>query len=102
MSEYYIKIHKSSYNDIPENDQYDRVMINELPFQPLILERLAALGIIDIQKSMIPAYQIGRVAKILRLRQFLRVNLSGAAVICELLDRLEEQEDEIERLKKHG
>ncbi|MDD5604260.1 MAG: chaperone modulator CbpM [Eubacteriales bacterium] len=97
MSGYYIRIHKSSYEDVPENN---RITIDELPFQPLILERLAALGVIDIQESTIPIDQVDRVAKILRLRQFLRVNLSGAAVICELLDRLEEQDDEIKRLKR--
>jgi len=94
LRKYYLQIYKSACEPLPRNDW---VMIDDLPFQPLILERLAALGIIDIEDRMLHMYQIERVAKILRLRQSLGVNLSGAAIICDLLDRLEKMEEEMER-----
>jgi len=78
----------------------DWVVIDELPYQKLIIERLAALGVIEIKDKMIPVDQIERVAKILRLRQSLGVNLSGAIIICDLLDRLDEMDKEIERQKR--
>jgi len=97
LSEYKLQIYQSTLSPIY---QIDWIMMDELPFQPLILERLAALGFIEIQQKMIPTNQIDRIAKILRLRQSLGVNLTGAAIICELLDRLEEKENEIEQISK--
>ena len=97
MKKYYLQIYQSSEEAMFERE---RVRIDELPYQTLILERLSALGVIDIEEKMLPAYQIERVAKILRLRQSLGVNLSGAAIICELLDRLDEMEKEIERKRR--
>ena len=94
MKKYYLQIYQSSELSM---FKLDRVRIDELPYQNLILERLSALGVIDIEDKMLPADQIERVAKILRLRQSLGVNLSGAAIICELLGRLDEMEKEIER-----
>lgn len=96
MITYYLQIYS---NDWAPLNRQDRIMIDELPFQPVILERLAALGIIDIQDRMMPMEQIERVAKILRLRQSIGVNLSGAAVICELLDKMEDMEENIKRLR---
>ena len=97
MKKYYLQVYQSSEKSMFERE---RVRTDELPYQALILERLSALGVIDIEEKMLPAYQIERVAKILRLRQSLGVNLSGAAIICELLDRLDEMEKEIERKRR--
>jgi len=65
-----------------------------LPFQPLLLERMAAIGIIEPKNGMLSLEEVERVNKILRLRHSLGVNLSGAAIIIELLDRLEAMEKE--------
>ena len=94
MKKYYLQIYQSSEKPLFRRE---RVMIDELPYQTLIMERLSALGAIEIEDKMLPVDQIERIAKILRLRQSLGVNLSAAAIICELLDRLEEMEKEIER-----
>lgn len=96
MSEYYLQVFQNS-DDFASLQ--DRVAIDELPYQTLIIERLSALGVIDLEDRMIPTGQIDRVAKILRLQTSLEVNLSGAAIICELLDRLEKMEEEIKQLK---
>lgn len=96
MSNYYMQIYYSSEELVLDQDW---VGIDELPYQKLIIERLAELGAIKIKDKMIPVDQIERVAKILRLRQSLGVSLSGAVIICELLDRIDEMEKEIERYK---
>ena len=97
MSNYYMQIYHSSEESVFNQDW---VVIDELPYQKLTIERLAALGVIEIKDKMIPVDQIERVAKILRLRQSLGVNLSGAVIICDLLDRLDEMDKEIERQKR--
>lgn len=97
MSEYYLQVFQNSDESMPLRD---RVAIDELPYKTLVIERLSALGVIDIEDRMIPVNQINRVAKILRLRTSLEVNLSGAAIICDLLDRLEKMEEEIEYLRR--
>ena len=96
MSEYYLQVFQNSDDFKPIQD---RVAIDELPYQTLIIERLAVLGVIDLEDRKIPTGQIDRVAKILRLQTSLAVNLSGAVIICDLLDRLEKMEAEIEQLK---
>ena len=97
MRKYYLQIVQSAEEP---NLNCDKVMIDELPYQPLMMKRLSALGIIDIEDSKLSVDQIDRVAKILRLRHSLGVNLSGAAIICDLLDRLDEMEAEIERQRR--
>jgi len=94
LKKYYMQIYQSAKESTSKRDW---VMIDELPYQTLIMERLSALGVIDIEDRKLPVDQIERVAKILRLRQSLGVNVSGAAIICDLLDRLEDMEKEIER-----
>jgi MerR family transcriptional regulator/heat shock protein HspR len=95
MKEYYIRICQEP-GDAPS--ECDMVLIDELPYHRQVIRRLSVLGVIDIEDNMLPANQIDRVAKILRLRNTFGVNLSGAAIICDLLDRLEEMEKQIARL----
>jgi len=99
LRKFYLQIYQSSEKPSFERE---RVRIDELPYQSLIIERLSALGAIDIEDNMLPANQIERIAKILRLRQSLGLNLSGATIICELLDRMEELENEIERQRNNS
>lgn len=58
---------------------------------------MTAIGIIEPKDRMLSLQEVERVDKILRLRQSLGVNLSGAAIIVELLDKLEAMEIETER-----
>ncbi len=97
MSEYYLQVFQS-FEDSASLQEW--VAIDDLPYKTPVIERLSELGAIDIEDRKIPADQINRVAKILRLRTSLEVNLSGAAIICELLGRLEKMEEEIDRLRR--
>ena len=96
MSNYYMQVYYSSEELVLDQEW---VGIDELPYSEMIIERLAELGAIEIKDKMIPVDQIERVAKILRLRQSLEVSLTGAVIICELMDRLDEMDKEIEGLK---
>ena len=63
-------------------------------FSPPLLERLAAVGAIAPRSGMLSPKDLGKVETILRLRRSLGVNLPGAVIIEELLERLEEMETE--------
>jgi len=78
-------------------DQESRVLMDDLPFQPLLLERMEAIGIIEPKDRMLTLEEVEKVGKILRLRNSLGVNLSGSAIIIELLDRLEAMEAAMKR-----
>lgn len=97
MKKYYMQVYKRP--EAPPT-MCDMVMLDKLPYAAPMMERLSALGVIDIRDSMLPVDQIDRVAKILRLRQSLGVNLAGVVIICDLLDRLESIEEEMRRQRR--
>ena len=90
MRKYYLQI---VYQDLVPESQTPRILIDDLPFQPLMLERLAALGVIEPKDSSLTPEEVDRVSQILRIRQSFGVNISGAAIIVDLLDRMEEREE---------
>lgn len=90
MRKYYLQI---CYQDLVPETQTPRVLMEELPFQPLVLERLTALGVIEPRDSSLSLEEIDKVSQILRIRQSFGVNISGAAIIVDLLDRMEEKEE---------
>jgi len=90
MKKYYLQI---CYQDLVPETQTPRVRMEELPFQPLLLERLAALGVIEPMDSSLSLEEVDKVNQILRIRQSFGVNISGAAIIVDLLDRMEEKEN---------
>lgn len=63
-------------------------------------ERLAELGIVEIRENQIQAWQASRIQKLMRLRYSLGVNLHAAAIIMDLMERIELLQDEIENLKR--
>jgi MerR family transcriptional regulator, heat shock protein HspR len=71
--------------------------IESLDCHPELLERLAALGIVDVEDGWIHQAQVRRLEKLLRLRSHLGVNLAGAAVILDLLERIEELEAQLRK-----
>ncbi len=79
---------------------HDKLPISELDIHPDFLDMLEELGIVDIKDNYIESQDSRRLYKMLRLKEFLGVNLNGAAVIVDLLQRIEELEEEIERLKR--
>lgn len=74
--------------------------IYNLEFHPEMIKTLGELGIIEISGDFITPEQLQRIHKVMRLKNCLGVNMSGAAIILELLDRIEELQGEIERLKR--
>jgi len=72
----------------------DWILMVSLPFSPSLLERLSAIGAIELKNGMLTCEDADKVGRILRLRRSLGVNLSGAAIITELMDRLEKRESE--------
>lgn len=81
-------------------EEQENLDIYRLEFHPEMLLALHELGIIEIRGGCVSPDQLRRVYKIMRLKSCLGVNLPGAAVILDLLDRIEELQDEIEKLKK--
>ncbi|KUG02656.1 hypothetical protein ASZ90_020024 [hydrocarbon metagenome] len=79
---------------------YDKLPISELDIHPDLLDILEELGIVQIKDNCIESQDSRRLYKMMRLKEFLGVNFNGAAVIVELLQRIEELEEEIERLKR--
>lgn len=61
---------------------------------------LADVGIVEIEEEHINFADLWRVYKVMRLRRNLGVNLTGASVIVELMEKMEAKDDEIKRLKK--
>jgi MerR family transcriptional regulator, heat shock protein HspR len=79
-------------NNLP---QTDKASTHQIPYQPLVLERLTSIGAIEPIGGMLTWEDVERVDKILRLRNFFGVNLTGATIIVELMDRLETLEEKI-------
>lgn len=80
--------------------EQENLDVYRLEFHPEMLFALHELGVIEIREGRLSPDQLRRVYRIMRLKNCLGVNLPGAAIILELLDRIEELQDEIERLKK--
>lgn len=78
---------------------YDRLPIYDLDIHPELLRLLGELGIIEIREETIVPEQLQRAYKLLRLKQTMGVNLPGAAIILDLLDRIEALQAEVDRLK---
>ena len=78
----------------------ERVCIGTLELHPVQIERFQALGMIELEGDRISMEDLRRIRKALRLRRSLGVNLRGAAVILELLERIESLEDELRTLQK--
>ncbi|MEW6299871.1 MAG: chaperone modulator CbpM [Thermodesulfobacteriota bacterium] len=70
---------------------------------PDLIDRLTVLGLIDPAETIPePCFDVSavlRIRSILRLRHDLGVNWAGVGVIMDLLERIEQLEQEIARLK---
>ena len=64
-----------------------------------MLEILVTLGEIESKGEMLSWEEVERVNKILRLRSFFGVNLTGSAIIVELMDKLKALEAEVKQQK---
>ncbi len=97
MRKFYLQVYRHTLGGGEEEAWVDA---GSLGIHPETILRLADLGIVEVRLGQIPASQARRVQKLMRLRRSLGVNLPGAAIILDLLDRVERLQDEIERLKR--
>ena len=71
---------------------------------PDFLRRLMALGLIDPvadrPRLLFDAAVLKRIAKILRLRADLGLSYTALGVVLDLLDRIDQLEDEVRRLRR--
>jgi MerR family transcriptional regulator/heat shock protein HspR len=74
--------------------------LSNLEFNPDLLKMLAEMGIVSLNQEYISSSELRRVKRLLRLRGLLGVNLTGAAIILDLLDRIEVLEAEVQSLKR--
>ncbi len=79
-------------------DDDEQLPLCDLDIHPELLRMLDELGIIEIQDESIRLGQLQRAYKLLHLKQAMGVNLSGAAVILDLLDRIDALQAEVDRL----
>lgn len=94
---FYIQLYR--YTLDPKEDTA-WVDIDRLDIHPLLLERLAQWGVVEIRNHKMPEHHLTRIDKVLRLRRSLGVNLPGACVILDLLERIEDLEEEVKRLRR--
>ncbi|HWP98442.1 MAG TPA: chaperone modulator CbpM [Syntrophomonadaceae bacterium] len=78
----------------------EKLPVSELDIHPDMLSTLQEMGVVDVAAGLIDAGSLRRLNKIQRLKNFLGVNLTGAAIIADLLERIEDLEEEVEVMKR--
>lgn len=76
--------------------------VSRLSIHPELLNILEELGVIEVVNERVQLSDLQRINKIMRLRYSLGLNLNGAILICDLMERIAELEDEIRRLQEKG
>ena len=94
------KFYLQTYRHHLNSQDTNWIDIDTLDIHPNFLECLAELGIIEIKNRKLEEKSLSRIEKILRLRQSLGVNMPGACIIIDLLERIEELEEELEKSKR--
>ncbi|MGI6492307.1 MAG: hypothetical protein GX949_02300 [Peptococcaceae bacterium] len=97
MRRYYLQVYQHTLAASSDGEWVD---ISSLEIHPDIAAKLAELGIVEIRENRIRDTQVLRLQKLMRLRYNLGVNIKAAAIIMDLLERIEQLQDEINRLKK--
>ncbi len=76
--------------------------ISQAGFHPDVLVLYNEMGIIDLSDGSISRTELHRLIRILRLKQNCGVNMAGAAIIVDLLDRIEDLQDELRQVHQRG
>lgn len=97
VRKYYLQLYRHTL--YPQENTF-WIDIESSGYHPGFLERLADFGIIEIQDNRLRSDQIPKIQKIIRLRQSLGINLPGAKVILDLLERIEKLEQELDMLRR--
>ncbi|TEB09846.1 hypothetical protein Pmgp_02847 [Pelotomaculum propionicicum] len=97
VKKYYLQIYRHTLNTGEEEAWVD---LNSLSIHPELALRLAEYGVVEIKQGRVRLSHAARLIKLQRLRSNLSVNLSGAAIILDLLERIEALQEEVDRLKR--
>ncbi len=71
-----------------------------LEFHPDLLAIYEDMGVIEKKANGIRYEELHRLEKIIRLKRNCGVNTVGASIIVDLLDRIENLQEEVERLRR--
>lgn len=82
------------------HDDEEYIPLGQFHLHPDIITVMEELGLIETRGEFISIDYARRLNKMLRLKAGLGVNLKGAAIIVDLLERIEELENEIKALQK--
>jgi MerR family transcriptional regulator, heat shock protein HspR len=78
----------------------EKLPLKHSGLHPSLAKRLAELGVIEIEDGCITPAHLRRAFRVLRLWNSLKVNLTGASIVVELLEKMEEMQEEIKRLRR--
>lgn len=81
-------------------DRGETIAEYQMECHPDLLTIYNKMGIIDLKDDSIHFEDLLRLKKILRLKKNCGVNTIGATIIVELLEKIENMQDEIERLRR--
>jgi MerR family transcriptional regulator/heat shock protein HspR len=73
--------------------------LSSLEYSPDFIKTLEEMGVITLKHDYISSVELKKLKRLLRLRSLLGVNIAGAAIILDLLDRIEALEAENQALK---
>lgn len=99
MKEYRVELF-CFQGEVYDKNETNWVPLEQLNFSHEFLKKLQEIGIIETRGEYVRSEHIPRIFKVLRLRKTLGINFTGAAVIMELLDKIDDLQEEIETLKK--
>ncbi|MDW7739767.1 MAG: chaperone modulator CbpM [Bacillota bacterium] len=88
-----IRIHY--HNDIGEN-----ITTYRLEIHPDLLTVYKEMGLVELEDNTISFEELRRLQRILRVKRNCGVNTVGAGIIVDLLEKIENLQDEIERLRR--
>jgi MerR family transcriptional regulator/heat shock protein HspR len=97
VGKYYLQIYHHLLSTADEDTWID---LSSLDIHPEMTRLLAEFGILEIKEGHVKLKQAARLSKLQRLRSTLGVNLSGAVIILDLLEKLEAMQEEIDLLKR--
>lgn len=82
-------------------DVKERITACSLEYHPDILSVYSELGVIELdEENSMNREDLRRLEKILRLKRNCGANTVGAAIIVDLLEKIENMQDEIDILRK--
>ncbi|MHB8158784.1 MAG: chaperone modulator CbpM, partial [Desulfocucumaceae bacterium] len=86
MKKFYLQLYRHT---LPAAEDNVWVSIESLDIHADTIQVLAELGIVEVHQGYIQESEVRRLQKLLSLRRNLGVNIPGASIILDLLERVE-------------